>query len=406
VSDRDLIVALDVGTTKVLTLVGSCAGERLHILGFGHAPSTGLRKGIVVDIPETAASIRASVDAAERATHARVGSVLVSLSGEHLASVNSRGGVALGEAREVTEEDTRHARRAARQIVHPPEQLILHSIPRQYALDGQDGVRHPVGMSATYVEVETHVVTAAGSFVENLAKCVHRAHLDVEEVIAAPLASGLAVATEAERALGVAVIDLGGGATHLALFRDGSAFHTAALPIGGEHLSYDLSVGLRITRDAGERLKRASGCARAEDVGPDEYVAIQQVGEAEPREVPRRLVGEILEPRVTELARLVREQVERATEGTVLPASAVLTGGGSLLPGLRESFAEILGIPARLGLPRHVEAQDAILDSPAAATGVGLVQLGAIRRGRGQPDGGWSAGIFQRLGRWLGGRRT
>jgi cell division protein FtsA len=405
VSERDLIVGVDVGTTKVLTLVGALRDHRLQILGYGHAPSTGLRKGVVVDIPETTASIRESLAAAERAASVRIGSALISISGDHLASLNGRGGVPVAPGREVSIEDVRRARRAARQIVHPPDRVILHNIPRHYLTDGQDGVRHPVGMAAGYLEVETHIVTVGSSFLDNLVKSVQRAHLDIEDVVAAPLAAGLAVTTEAEQALGVLAVDAGGGATHVAVFHDGGVVHTAALPVGGSHLTYDLSVGLRLTREAAERLKRASGCARVPDAEPDEYVTIQPAGEEESREIPRRLIPEILEPRVVELAEMVRAEIDRGSQGGVLPASAVVTGGTSLLAGLPATFTETLGIPTRAGLPRHVEGPEEVLQSPAATAAVGLLQFGALRRGGNGLEPGWSASLFQRLGRWLAGIR-
>jgi cell division protein FtsA len=406
VSGADLVVGIDVGTTRVLTLVGEVSNDRVHVLGVGHSPSTGVRKGVVVDLPETVASIRESVALAEASAQVRIGSALVTISGEHLASLNSRGAVALGEAAEITEAEVRQSRRAARQIVLPPDRLILHNLPRQFVVDGQDGVRHPVGMTARHLEVETHLITAGGSFVENLVKCFQRAEVDVEEVVATPLAAGLAVATEAERALGVLVVDLGGGATQLAVFAEGSMSHSSVLPVGGQHFTHDLSVGLRLAREDAERLKRESGCALVAGIGEREFIRIRSVNEVTEREVPRRVVGEILEPRVTELAQLVRLQIERQLESATPPLSVVLTGGGSLLPGVREAFARELGVPARLGLPRGLDAPAAVLQSPAAAAAVGLLQYGAVSQERHPGAGvpGWSGSVFRRVARWLAGR--
>ncbi len=404
-SGSELVVGLDIGTTKILALVGEAAGDRVRLLGAGHAASTGLHKGALVDMVETAAAIRQAVSAAERSAAVRIGSALVSLSGEHLVSLNSRGGVPVGEGREVAEADVRAARRAARQatevVCGAPDRTILHNIPRQYILDGQAGVRHPIGMAADFLEVETHVITAGAAFVENLARCVRRADFDVEELVATPLAAGLAVTTEAEQALGVLTVDVGGGATHLAVFTDGSIASSSALPVGGGHLSYDLSVGLRVTREEAERLKRESGCARVEEVPEGEMVTLQRVGDEEPRAMPRRVIAEVLQPRVAQLAGLVREQVEPLAEQGVLPISMVLTGGGSLLPGLRALFSHELGLPARLGLPRHLEGPDAVLQSPAAAAAAGLLHYGAMRRGGGGLSPGWSGGLFRRLREWL-----
>lgn len=404
-SGSDLVVGLDIGTTKILTLVGEARGDSVRVLGVGIAPSTGLHKGVIVDIPETVASIRESVLSAQKSADARLGSAMVSLSGEHLASLNSRGGIPIPSGTEIGEEEARRVRRAARQIIHPPERVILHNIPRQYIVDGQEGVRHPIGLSAKYLEVETHIVTVGSSFLENLTKCVQRAGIDVEEVIATPLASGLAVATEAERTLGVVTIDLGGGATHIAVFKEGMVTHSAALPVGGSHLTYDLSVGLRVDRDAAEELKKEDGCLVAADVRDEEFVRIKRIGEEEETEVPRQLVAHILGPRVAELAGLVREQLAVLAESGVLPVSAVLTGGGSLLNGIAPAFGTGLALPARVGLPRNIEGPDSVTESPAASTAVGLLHFGAIRRGTDSPDPGSHGGLLHLLKGWFGSRR-
>lgn len=397
----ELVVGVDVGTTRVLTLVGEAAGDHVRVLGAGHALTSGVRKGVIVDLPATVASIRESVTAAEEAGQVRIGAALASLGGEHLASVNSRGTVALDTARDLTEVEVRQARRNARQIVLPPDRLILHNLPRQFVIDGQDGVRHPVGMTARHLEVETHVVTAGGSFVENLAKCFQRAELEVQEVVATPLASGLAVATEAERALGVLVVDLGGGATHVAVFAEGSLGHSSSVPVGGNHFTHDLSIGLRLAREEAERLKQESGCALVAGIAEEEYVRVRPVNAEAEREIPRRLIGEILEPRVTELAQIVRLRIEAELASASPPLSVVLTGGGSLLPGVREAFSRELALPCRLGLPRGIDAPAGILQSPAAACCVGLLLYGTLSQERRAAVPGWSAGLFRRLSRWL-----
>lgn len=374
----EIVVALDIGTTKVCTLVAEVSGEdQIQILGVATAPSTGMRKGVVVDIGATAAAIRDSVAAAEKAAGVHIATVYVCLTGQHIQSLNRRGTVSI--AHEITEEHVHQARLAARQVVLPPDREVLHNITRQYIVDDQEGVRHPVGMSASRLDVETHVVTAATSFVENVVKCVHRARLEIEEIVVEPLATGLAVLTDAERQLGVALADIGGGTTDVALFVDGAITHTTVIPVGGNHVSYDLSVGFRLEPEDAERLKIQYGAARQSDVPADEYVEIQMIGEVEPREIPRRLLAEIIGPRMEELFRLIREHVERAGTEGVYVSTCVLSGGGSQLSGAIELASQIMERPVRLGRPRDIVDPGGLVDSPIYATAVGLLHFAAQR---------------------------
>jgi cell division protein FtsA len=406
VTKSEIIVGLDIGTTKVCTVVGEVsAEERVEILAVGTAPSTGVRKGIVVDIDATVHAIRESIQAAERAGGVQIGSVYVGITGEHIASLNSRGVVAVTTAdREIYEEHVSRVQEAAGVIVLPPDREILHNLPRTFIVDGQDGVRHPVGMSAQRLEVETHVVTAASTFIENVGKCVRRAHLTVEQIVLEPLAAGLAVVSEAERALGVALVDIGGGTTDVALFADGSIYHSAVIPVGGNHVTYDLSVGLRVPREDAETLKLRHGCALTDQPADEEYVEIRRLGDEEPHELPRRVIAEIIQPRMQEVFELVGRELERADGEGLTPTGLVLTGGGSQLAGVVELASRTLEIPVRVGRPRNVGGLADAVDSPIYATAVGLLLFGAEHRHpgvRALRNGGLVSSVMERMSRWL-----
>jgi cell division protein FtsA len=380
VAKNEIVVALDIGTTKVCVLVGEISGEdQIEILGVGMSPSTGMKKGVVVDIPATASAIRDAVKAAESAAAVDIATVYVGITGEHIASVNSRGGVNVGQ--EIGEEHLQQARLAARQVVLPPDREVLHNIPRQYIVDGQEGVRHPVGMSAQRLEVETHVVTAATAFVENVVKCVQSARLEIEEIVVEPFATGLAVLTDAERQLGAALADIGGGTTDVSLFVDGAISHTKAIPVGGTHVTNDLSIAFRITPEDAERLKVQYGQARGQDADTNSYVPVRFIGDEETREIPVRLLPEIIHPRMEELFILLREHIERAAADGTHVVSCVLSGGGGQLAGAVDLAQEVLGMPVRLGRPRDVYDPRGLVESPVYSTAVGLLQFAARRSG-------------------------
>jgi cell division protein FtsA len=378
VARSEIVVALDIGTTKVCTLVGEVSGEdQVAILGVGLAPSTGMRKGVVTDISATAAAIRESVAQAEQMAGVHIATVYVGITGEHIDSLNSRGEVPVSH--EITDDHVQQARHAARQITLPSDREILHNLPRQYVVDGVEGVRHPVGMSATKLAVETHVVTAATASVENVVKCVQRAGLQIEEIVVEPLSTGLAVLTDAERQLGVVLADIGGGTTDVCLFVDGAITHTTIIPVGGNHVSYDLSVAFRLSPEDAERVKITYGAARKADVPSSEYIEIQMVGEDEPREIPRMLLTEIIHPRMEELFRLLRKHLDAAAGEGVYVTTCVLSGGGSQLAGSPELAHQVLEMPVRIGHPREVIDSRGLAASPVYATAVGMLQFAAQR---------------------------
>lgn len=402
----EIIAGLDIGTTKVCTIAGELTdGDRIDILGVGLAPSTGLRKGIVVDIDSTVRAVEQSVRQAERMGGVQIGSVYVGVTGEHIASLNSRGVVAVAEGEpEITTEHVERATEAARVIVLPPDRQIIHNIPRTFIVDGQEGVRHPVGMAAQRLEVETHVVTGAATMVENVVRCARKAGLAVEEVVLEPLASGLAVVTEAEKAIGCVLVDIGGGTTDLAIYSNSGLFHTAAIPVGGNHITYDLCVGLRVPPQRGEQLKKEHGAALADWVREEEFVAVQRLGDAEPHELPRRLLAEIIQPRIEQLFTLVQDEIARVGREDAIPAGLILSGGGAELYGITEVAQRILQMPVRVGRPRNLGSLSDTVNNPIYATAVGLVQYGAGKQvvvSQAASNGSLMTALLERMSRWL-----
>ncbi|MDR5708395.1 MAG: cell division protein FtsA [Armatimonadota bacterium] len=399
------LVGLDIGTTKVCAVVAQAEAEdRLQLLGVGTAPSAGLRRGVVADLRAATQAVEQAVERAEKAAGREIRSVYVAVSGDHVTGQNTRGVVAVSSPdREISSTDVARALEAARMSAVPAaDREVLHVLPRHFVVDGTDGVRNPVGMYGVRLEVEAHVVTGASTQVANLVKCVEQTGLEVEGLVLGVLASAEAVLSGAERELGVAVCEVGGGITSLGIFRDGALCHTAVVPVGGQHLTNDLAVGLRTSLEEAERIKLRFGAARARMAGEGELLEVAEIGAQTPRIVPRRVVCEILEARVEELLELVRGQLERWGPAAQLPAGVVLTGGSTLLPGLVELASERWGLPVRVGHPRGVLGPAAAVSGPAYATAVGLllyVHHQAVERAR-RRDGA-ARGIWQRLRTWL-----
>ena len=376
----DIIVGLDIGTTKICTVIGEMSADGIHrfdVLGVGLSPSSGLRRGVVVDIDSTVKAIEDSVQKAQRMAGADVRSVIVGVTGEHIASLNSRGVIAITHAdREVTQEDLDRVLENSRVIVLPPDREIIHSIPRSYAIDGQNGIRSPVGMSGTRLEVEIHIVTGATTFLQNVAKCVQRAGLQVEDTVLEPIATGEAVLMDAEKSMGVVLVDIGGGTSDLAIFVGGEICYTAVLPVGGNYVTSDLSAGLRATAEEAERVKLAHGCALIEQMPDGETFTFSRLGTDEPTVLPTHIIAEIIEPRMTELFDMVRQEINRSGYINLLPAGMVLSGGGALLRGSRDLGTKLTGLPCRIGSPSGVGGLSELVADPSFATAVGLVQFG------------------------------
>lgn len=376
---RDCVVGLDIGTTKVCTIVAEIEEQgRINIIGVGNSLSVGIRKGVVVDIDSAAQAIADSVEKARAMSGFDIVRVVVGVTGEHVASLNSRGVIAITHAnREITEDDVARVHDQSRVIVLPPDREIIHAIPRSYSIDGQGGIRFPVGMSGTRLEVETHIVTGAVTFLQNVAKCVHKAGLEIEATVLEPIATAEAVLLPDEKNLGVCIADIGGGTTDIAIFVDGDIYFSSAIPVGGSHVTNDISVGLRASRDESERIKLTEAAAMGSLIDADDVFEVVSLGSDEARLLPRRILAEIVEPRMQELFSLVKQEILKSGYYNLLPAGIVLSGGGSQLTGAAELCQIVTGMPTRVGSPRNVGGVADTLHTPVYATAVGLVQYGS-----------------------------
>jgi len=373
-----MIAGLDIGTTKVAALIGDVTDDmRVNIIGVGVASSRGLRKGTVVDIEQATQSIEQAVEQAEHMAGRRIESVFVGVTGEHIRSLNSKGMVAVtSPTHEISREDVERVMESSRTVVLTPDREIIHAIPRGYIVDGQDGIRHPEGMSGSRLEVETHIIHGSSTFLQNITKCVQRARLQVNELVVEPIATAAAVLTEAERDLGVALADIGGGTTDVAVFTGGEIYYTGVVPIGGNHVTNDISMGLRTPPEESERIKLQYACALRELVGDNEVVPHRPMGSHEERRVPARVLAEIVEPRMRELLELVYEEIRKSGMAGFLPGGLVLSGGGSLMRGVVELAREVTDMPVRVGKPMNIGGLVDKVDSPIFATGVGLLVYG------------------------------
>jgi len=372
------IVGIDVGTTKVCTLIGEVdEADNICVLGVGVAPSHGLSKGMVVNVDDAAKSIGDSLEKAERVSGYTIGAAYLGLAGKHISSMNSRGVVAVGRGeRCITDDDVARAIEAAQAIAVPHSREIVHVIPRSYTLDGQEGVRDPVGMMGFRLEVEAHVVTGAVPSIRNLVQCVENSGVMVNELVLQPLASAEAVLLPEERETGVVLVDTGGGTTDLAVFSEGSICHSVVLPVGGNNLTNDIAVGLCTPFAVAEQLKLKYGHALPEMVDQTEMIDVTAFGEAQVQSVPRVELVRILEARAEEMFAMVQEEIKRSGQEGLLPAGLVLTGGAAELPGFKELGREMLQMPVRIGRARNIGGLVDAVSSPAYATAVGLLQWG------------------------------
>ena len=371
------IVGIDVGTTKVCTLVGEASDNELRIVGVGVVPSRGIKKGVVVNVVEAASAIKASIEKAERSSGYEIARAFVSVTGGHVSAINSRGVVGVNRGDQgITVDDVARALDAARAIAIPQDREVLHVIPRGYSVDGQDGVKEPVGMIGFRLEVEAHIVTGQASSIHNLMKCVESCNVGVDGLVLDPIASGEAVLTNTEKDMGVVLADIGGGTTDVAVFIEGSVWHTTVLPVGGNHITNDVAVGMRVPFEAAEQLKVEHGHARHETIDPTEVVQVKAFGGDGVTRVQRRDLAEIIEARAEEIQQLILQEIKRSGYDGLLPAGVVMTGGTSQLRGLRELGRQVLGLPVRIGLPQNLHGLTDAIDSPAYATSVGLLLWG------------------------------
>lgn len=370
-----IVVGIDVGTTKVATLIAEVGRNRhAHVVGAGIAPARGIKKGVVVDIDETAEAVLVSLERAERIAGHKVSSASVSVSGAHITSLNNRAYVAVTRSdRTITDEDVARVVDAAQVINVPSNREILHAIPRQFIVDGQDGIRNPVGMLGYRLDVEVHIVTGAVMAIQNLARCLNTVGVAVDDVILAPLAASEAVLTEEEKGMGVALVDLGGGTTEVAVFVDDSICHTGIISVGGNHITNDIAVRLRTPFPEAEDLKVRYAHAYSSEIEPDELIDVPSFGRTDISRVPRRDVCEVAEARLHETFQLVGEEIRRSAAGGILPAGAVLVGGSAQMSGVVELASEVLGLPVRLGRPTGIHGLLDSVNGPAFAASIGLV---------------------------------
>lgn len=404
-SKNELIVGLDIGTTKICCLVAEVRPEgRLDVIGLGTHPSRGLKKGVVIDIDSTVESMRNAVEEAEMMAGVEINMVFVGIAGSHIKGFNSHGVVATNEG-EVSPGDIGRVLEAAKAVAIPMDRELIHIIPQEYTLDGQDGIQEPLGMSGVRLEARVHIVTGAVASAQNLVKCANRSGMDVGDIILDQLASAEACLSRDERDLGVCLLDIGGGTTDIAIFSEGHIKHTAVLAIGGDHITNDIAVGLRTPTKEAESIKRKFGCALASMVNPEETIEVPSIGDRKPRTMARHILAEIIEPRVEELFTLVQREISRSGFDEHIAAGIVLTGGSSITEGMVELAEEVFNKPVRRGLPTGIGGLVDVVASPVYATAVGLVQFAHHYQGDVQPVEE-SPGAFSRLSKkmreWFG----
>jgi len=383
-----VVVGLDVGTTKVVALVGNVFDGMIEIIGMGKSESHGLEKGVVVDIGRTISSIRKAVEEAENMADVKIDSVYVGIAGKHITSINNSGTVSINRPdRIITEDDVRRVVETAQAIQIPPESEMIHVIPRQYIVDGQDGITDPIGMTGTRLEVDVHIVTGSITAVHNLVRCVEALGIGIKQIVLEPIASSLAVLSSAEKELGVILMDVGGGTTDISVFRGGDIWFSKVVPIAGEHITNDITVGLQTPIEEAELVKKMHGTALVDSVGEEEKIEVATIGGDEKKLVSRKRLAKIIEPRVEELLDLAMQEVEDAGYRDLVPAGLVLTGGTSLLDGLDGFATQRYDIPVRRGkIPQGIHGLRDIVESPIYATSIGLLRYAVETRDFKKPE--------------------
>lgn len=399
----EILVGLDIGTTKICAIVGEVTDEGIDIIGIGSHPSKGLRKGVVVNIETTVTSIQRAIDEAEAMAGTEITHVYTGIAGGHVKSFGGRGVVALKD-REVRDADVARVIEQAKTVNIPVDREVIHVLPQEFIVDDQGGIREPLGMTGARLEAKVHIVTGAVASAQNIIKCANRAGLNVSDIVLQPLASSEAVLTDEEKELGVCLVDIGGGTTDIAIFQNGSIVHTAVIALGGHNLTNDIAVGLRTPVDHAERLKQKYGCSLTAMVDKADMIEVPSVGGRDARVMGRQILSEILEPRVEEIFQLVHHEVERNGFSELLTSGVVITGGSTLLPGMTELAEEIMGVPVRRGVPRGIGGLVDVVKSPVYATGVGLVVYGAKHQDRSMfriREENVFKKVKRRMGEWL-----
>ena len=405
-TDKQMIVGLDIGTSKIVALVAEIDNEgNIELIGMGTHPSQGLKKGVVVNIDSTVMAIGKAVEEAEQMANVQIRSVFAGIAGSHIKSLNSHGIVAIKNS-EVGQDDVDRVVDAAKAIAIPADQRIFHVLPQEFIIDNQDGIHQPVGMSGVRLEAKVHLVTGSISASQNIAKCIQRCNLEVEDIILEQLASSYSVLTQDEKDLGVLLVDMGGGTTDIAIFTEGAIRHTAVIPIAGDQVTNDIAVAFRTPTQFAEDIKVKYACALRQLASPDDMIEVPGVGDRNARRLERQTLAEVVEPRYEELLGLVQGELRRSGFEDVCAAGVVLTGGTSKMEGVVELAEEIFHMPVRLGSPQHVQGLSEVARNPIHATGVGLLLCGQQRRQdpHSKPvDTRSEKGIFKRMVEWFQG---
>ncbi len=399
----NILVGIDIGTTKTAAVVGEVTETGIDIIGMGLTPAKEMRKGGVVNIESAVEAIKKAVEDAEHMSGCRINSAIVGIAGNHIKGQNSLGIVAV-KGREVGEDDVQRAIEASRAIAIPVDRRILHTLPQNYVVDGLDGIRDPVGMSGVRLEAKVHIVTGADSFIQNVVKSVNRVGLDIDDVVLEQLAASEAVLSEDEKDLGVALIDIGGSTTSIAIFAEGSIKHTAILPVGGNFVTSDIATGLRTPFAEAEKIKLNSGCALTSLIPKEETIEVPSVGGREDRTVSRQILGRIIEPRMEEILNMAFKEIVRSGYEDLLAAGLVLTGGASLIAGVNEMAERIFDMPVRTGYPIGVGGLTDVAHTPAFAVGVGLIVYGskhALGDSVYRRTGNVFVNVFRAIKKWL-----
>jgi len=401
-----MIVGLDIGTSKVVAIVGQNTPEgNVEVIGIGSCPSKGLKRGVVVNIETTVQAIQRAIEEAELMAGCEIHSVYAGIAGSHIRSLNSHGIVAVRE-REVVQADIERVIDAAQAVAIPADQKILHILPQEFVIDNQEGIKEPLGMSGVRLEAKVHLVTCAVNAAQNIDKCVKRCGLDVDDIILEQLASSYAVLTDDEKELGVCVVDIGGGTTDMAIFTGGSIRHTAVIPIAGDQVTNDIAMALRTPTQNADEIKIKYACALTQLAGADETIKVPSVGDRPPRDLSRQALAEVVEPRYEELFTLIQSELRRSGFEDLIAAGLVLTGGTSKMEGAVELAEEIFHMPVRLASPQGVTGLADVVNNPMYSTGVGLLMYGLKQQGMGIVPAAKSEGeasIFERLKNWIAG---
>ena len=402
-TERNLIIGLDIGTSKVAAIVGELtASGELEVIGIGKTLSRGLKKGVVVNLESTVLSIQRAVEEAELMAGCQIHSVYAGIAGSHIRSLNSHGIVAIKD-KEVSQYDIERVIDSAKAVAIGTDQKILHILPQEFVIDKQDSIKEPIGMSGIRLEAKVHMVTGSISAAQNIIKCIRRCDLEVDDIVLEQLASCTAVLTEDEKELGVCLIDIGGGTTDIAVFSDGAIRHTAVIPIAGDQVTNDIAVALRTPTQSAEEIKRKYACALTQLANAEDSIEVPSIGDRPPRKISKQNLAEIIEPRYEELMLLVQAEIRRSGFEEMVAAGIVLTGGSSKVMGLIDLAEEIFHMPVRLGLPQHVAGLSDVVQNPIYSTGVGLLLYGREHQMTEGMDENKGLGIWERMKSWFQG---